>query len=38
MAAGNELAEAASQGLGTKMEYEDISEFVFSHAAIVGDD
>ncbi|KAF8244922.1 NAD(P)-binding protein [Wilcoxina mikolae CBS 423.85] len=27
MAAGNELAEAASQGLGTKMEYEDISEF-----------
>jgi len=26
MAAGKELAEAASQGLGAKMEYEEISE------------
>lgn len=29
MTAGEELADAASQGLGTNMEYEDISEYGF---------
>jgi len=28
MAAGNELAEAASQALGQKMKFEDIFEYV----------
>jgi hypothetical protein len=28
LAAGNELAEAAKQGLGQNMEFEDVSEYV----------
>jgi hypothetical protein len=28
MAAGNELAEAASQALGQEMKFEDISEYI----------
>jgi len=31
LAAGEELAEAASQALGTKMEFEDISEYGDEH-------
>jgi hypothetical protein len=31
LAAGKELAEAAKQGLGQNMEFEDVSEYVFTH-------
>jgi len=31
LAAGEELAEAASQALGVDMQFEDISEYVYLH-------